>query len=125
MLDDLEYVVEFKRGRPFEAVIQRLVQLRKDADQDPDKKVMGEMAKFCLNSAYGKSIINQDKQKTVHILSEDDCADSHRMNRLKFGHMEPIPGTKYFEISSLRTRYTVDNCALIGHTVLCNSKVSS
>ena len=48
--------LRYKRGKPFAWFPEEVADARRQADKDPDKRIVGDIAKLKVNSFYGKMI---------------------------------------------------------------------
>ena len=77
--------LEWEPRRCFEFLTKAMADSRREADRDPNLKVMGEAAKLLANSVYGKTITNKARYLNTKLCR--GCSVSYMRNRSRYrGH---------------------------------------
>ena len=67
IIEDVTDFLEFNPKKSFSKFVKEGIKDRIAGDFDPDKKILSYISKTVLNSAYGKTLINKNKQRKVTI----------------------------------------------------------
>ena len=77
--------LEWEPHRCFEFLTKAMADSRREADRDPNLKVMGDAAKLLANSVYGKTITNKARYLSTKLCRGRSV--SHMRNRSRYrGH---------------------------------------
>jgi hypothetical protein len=123
VLDNISAVYQFKRGKPFAAFIQRLVQMRQRADQNSALAPLGVIAKLVGNSAYalwdpfpcrrndilryGRTLLNPANFINLKYLREDQVESSGILSDPWLRSAAPLAQSSFWEISLRYLSYTL------------------
>ena len=98
-LTAVHQLIEYEPGTPFSWFPEEVANARRDADKDPLKKQLGDVAKLKGNSFYGKMIEDLGRHKSTKFTGEERSVD--KALRLPFfGNLEEIGGA--YEIKELK-----------------------
>ena len=64
--------LRYKRGKPF---AEEVADARRQADKDPDKRIVGDTAKLKANSFYGKMIEDVARHVNTIFTSDENKVD--------------------------------------------------
>ena len=67
--------LKYKRGKPFAWFPAEIADARRQADKDPDKRIMGDTAKLKANSFYGKMIEDVARHCNTIFTSDENKVD--------------------------------------------------
>ena len=67
--------LRYTRGKPFAWFPEEVADERRQADKDPDKRIVGDTAKFKANSFYGKMIEDVTRHVNTIFTSDEDKVD--------------------------------------------------
>ena len=84
---------------PFSWFLGEVANARREADKDPPKKQLGDVAKLKRNSFYGKMIEDLARHKSTKFTREDRSVDKALRSPF-FDNLEEIDGA--YEIKELK-----------------------
>ena len=100
----LHLVVEWRQQRCFESMTSEVADLRRSADKDPSKAVMGSSAKLLSNSVYGKLCENRARFKKTKYVKGDKL--NKALNSRYFCSMRPVSAKLVKRIPPVKDRST-------------------
>ena len=68
--------LRYKRGKPFAWFPEEVADARRQADKDPDKRIVGDTAKLKPNSFYGKMIEDVARHADTTLTSDQRKVDA-------------------------------------------------
>lgn len=120
ILDNVYMSVEFKRGLPFKKFVDKVSDIRRQGGE------LGDVAKLCMNSAFGKFIQDNSRYTNVQLYSEDQVEQVDRAvnnNRFINGSEITVENNTMYEVESLKKIIKHNSCITVGITLLCNAKL--
>ncbi|XP_038067357.1 uncharacterized protein LOC119737233 [Patiria miniata] len=66
-------VIQFKKNKCFEAFGDAVSDARRAGDSDPSKAILADTMKLLGNSAYGKTVTNQERHMNVRVCNDADA----------------------------------------------------
>ena len=97
--------LEYKRGKPFAWFLEEVADARRQADKDPDKRIVGDTAKLKANSFYGKMIEDVARHADTIFTSNERTVDK-AMRSPYLEDLEEIGGA--YEIREGKRYVSVD-----------------
>ena len=92
-------MVEYEPGKPFSWFPEEVANVRREADKDPLKKQLGDVAKLKGNSFYGKMIKDLGRHKSAKFTLEEKVVDKDLRSPF-FDNLEGIGGA--YEIKEFK-----------------------
>ena len=107
-------LIEYESGKPFEWFPEEVANVRREADEDRSKKVLGDTVKLKGNSFHGKMI--EDKAKhTNTVFTTSDAQVEKALRSAYFADLEEISGG--FEIKEYKRTVKIDRPYQVGIAV--------
>ena len=106
--------LRYKRGKPFAWFPEEVADARRQADKDPDKRIVGDTAKLKAQSFYGKMIEDVARHVNTIFTSDEDKVDK-AMRSLYLEDLEEM-GNAY-EIREGKRKVSVDRAYQCGIAV--------
>ena len=97
-------LIKYEPGMPFSWFPEEVANARREADKDPLKKQLGDVAKIKGNSFYGKMIEDLGRHKSTKFTREEMVVDKVLRSPL-FDNLEEISGA--YEIKELQRTVTI------------------
>ena len=97
-------LIKYEPGMPFSWFPEEVANARREADKDPLKKQLGDVAKIKGNSFYGKMIEDFGRHKSTKFTREEMVVDKVLRSPL-FDNLEEISGA--YEIKELQRTVTI------------------
>jgi hypothetical protein len=66
-------IIQFKKSRCFKAFGDAVSDARRAGDSDPTKAILADTMKLLGNSAYGKTVTNQERHLNVRVCNDQDA----------------------------------------------------
>ena len=106
--------LRYKRGKPFAWFPEEVADARRQADEDPDKRIMGDTAKLKANSFYGKMI----EDVARHANTTFTCSEQKVDQAMRSPYLEDLEeiGAAY-EIREGKQKVKVDRAYQCGIAV--------
>ena len=120
VVDSIHSFYSFKPEKCFTKFVDTIVAARRAADIDPNKRILGELSKYVGNAAIGRSIMQKERHKTIHIAN--DAQASGFLNNPKFHEIEQI-GDDCFEVFMNKKFVRHDLPVQVGQAVYSLSKL--
>jgi len=118
-------VVEYQQERPFQTLLEKAAQLRRDASNSRHTQLLADLFKLLINSAYGKALSRIEDYQRVLFLTEGEAAEKQTdplfVDSDFVGHLQD--DTPIFEVSLRRARITHRLPVQFGFSILCNAKL--
>ena len=92
-------LVEYEPGKPFSWFPEEVANAIREADKDPLKKQLGDVAKLKGNSFYGKMMENLGRHKSTKLTRKEKVVDKALRSSF-FGDLEEIGGV--YEIKKFK-----------------------
>ena len=97
-------LIEYKPGMPFSWFPEEVANARREADKDPLKKQLGDVAKRKGNSFYGKMIEDKGRHKRTRFTRDEKVVDK-ALRSLFFDNLEEVGGA--YEIKESKRTVTI------------------
>ncbi len=91
--------LRYKRGKPFAWFPEEVADARRQADKDPDKRIVGDTAKLKANSFYGKMIEDVARHANTTFTSDERKVDA----AMRSPYLEDLECTKNEAYELLQT----------------------
>ena len=119
---NISLVIEWQSSRPFKKLMEDYCQIRRDADLDPDKSILGATAKLLSNSSYGSLLLNESSFTTISFEKGKQNA-SKKVNDRSFLKLSTISETQQlYEVESVKKTIKYTMPVQLAHFVLCYAK---
>ena len=122
VIDTIHSFYSFKPAKCFTKFVDSIVSARRAADIDPDKRILGELSKYVGNAAIGRSIMQKERHKTIHIAN--DAQASGYLNNPAFHEIEQL-GDDCFEVTMNKKYIKHDLPITLGFSIYNLSKLIS
>ena len=103
-LTAVHQLIEYEPGMPFSWFPEEVANARREADKDPLKKQLGDVAKLKGNSFYGKMIEDLGHHKRTRFTPEEKSVDKALRSPF-FNNLEEIGGA--YEIKEFKRTVTI------------------
>ena len=116
-------VVEYTPQRCFHDFVQEVSDDRRKGDLDPNKAILADTAKIRGNSAYGSTIMDQEKFQDIHYVQGEGKA-MLQANLPQFKKLTTLlEEQEYFEIEKAKPQLTLSLPIQIGYFILQYAKL--
>lgn len=116
-------VVEYTPKACFKDFVQEVSDARRDGDRDPDKAIIADTKKLEGNSAFGSTIMDQEKFNTVKYVRGDDEV-AMEFNVPQFKKLEVLSDQEeYFEVTKAKDSIRLNLPVQIGYFILQYAKL--
>ena len=120
ILTDIHTFYSFKPAKCFEKFVNKIVAARRAGDVDESKKIISEMSKCIGNASIGRSLLQKERHRNVHIVN--DASATRLVNNIRFEDLQEI-SENVFEVTTRKKRVTHDIPLLLGISVYSYAKL--
>lgn len=112
--------IRYKRGNPYGDFVSWVAEERREGDKANDP-IRSNMAKFLANSAFGRTILRKDTQKSVSYTTDPQVARNSINQMFRCSVMEVSPGV--FELTKEKKSYAQNTPIQVGVGIFQISKL--